>query len=552
MNETTTNPIGRAEVLAAAERLRRYRTAKQSFDARVCEETLWWQSRHGSHASPAVGIEHRSGKPATSAWLFSSVSHKHADLCDAMPTCSVLPREPGDEVAAEMLTKILPVIADRCELDRIYAANAWSKLKHGVAAYGVFWNPALENGLGDVDVRRVDVLNLFWAPHVESIQESPHLFLVALEDTDVLLSRYPALASRREAADGDATDALWESGGSYLFGSADTAGKSAVVDWYYKSTRPDGRTVVHYAKFTGETLLYASENDPALAERGWYDHGQYPFVLDVMYPEEGSAVGYGLIAVGRQPQAYVDELDGHLLEYANWASRVRYWAKRSLGVNEKDFLDPNKRIVEVEGDIDEEKLRQITTAPMDGALAELRRMKVDELKETTGSRDVSTGGSVGGVTAAAAITALQEAGHKTSRDCIEGSYRAYVQIICQIMELIRQFYDTARTFRIAGDGAGKPYAYVRYEAATVAEREVGKDGSGEPLYYRPVFDIEVRAEQQSPHSRAEHNELMLRLFEAGMLDEGRETAALRALSAMQFDGVESLCSSLRGDREVTV
>ena len=473
MNETTTKPIGRAEILAAGERLRRYRTAKQSFDARVCEETLWWQSRHGSHASPAMGIERTPGKAATSAWLFSSISHKHADICDAMPTCSALPREPGDEAAAAMLSKILPVIADRCELDRIYAANAWSKLKHGVAAYGVFWNPALENGLGDVDVRRVDVLNLFWAPHVENIQESPHLFLVALEDTDTLRARYPVLASHRESSDGDAAADLWESGGSYMFGSADTAGKSAVVDWYYKSTRPDGRTVVHYVKFTGETLLYASENDPALAERGWYDHGQYPFVLDVLYPEEGSAVGYGLIAVGRQPQTYVDELDGHLLEYANWASRVRYWAKRSLGVNEKDFLDPDKRIIEVEGDIDEEKLRQITLAPMDGALAELRQMKVEELKETTGSRDVSTGGAMGGVTAAAAIAALQEAGNKTSRDCIEGSYRAYVQITCQIIELIRQFYDTARTFRIAGDWEDKPYSYVRYDAKAIAEREVG-------------------------------------------------------------------------------
>ena len=40
-------------------------------------------------------------------------------------------------------------------------------------------------------------------------------------------------------------------------------------------------------------------------------------------------------------------------------------------------------------------------------------MKIDELKETSSNRDVSQGSSSGGVTAAAAIAALQEAGNKT-------------------------------------------------------------------------------------------------------------------------------------------
>lgn len=60
----------------------------------------------------------------------------------------------------------------------------------------------------------------------------------------------------------------------------DTSEKSVVVDWYYKREKPGGQTVVHYCKFCNGVVLYASENDPAMAETGFYDHGKYPFVFD--------------------------------------------------------------------------------------------------------------------------------------------------------------------------------------------------------------------------------------------------------------------------------
>ena len=390
-----------AHVLEAAERLRDYKAGKQALDGRLLDETNWWHRRLDQKGDT-------DKRRSASAWLFNSISHKHADLCDHYPVCRILPREAGDEVDADLLSRILPVITERCHFERIYSDNCWSKLKHGMAGYGIFWNPALENGFGDIDIRRVDVSNLYWAPGVSDIQESPHLFLVSLEDTQSLMSRYPMLS--RQEAWSRLSASVPELGGSYISGSESTGDKTAVVDWYYKVTMPDGRTLLHYAKFVGETLLYASENDPDYADRGWYDHGLYPFVLDVYFPKEGTPEGYGLLSVGRNAQGYIDELDGRLLEYANWASRVRYWAKRSLGVSEQDFLDLDRHIIEVEGDIDEEKLRQITLSPMDSALSELRQMKIEELKETTGTKDVSLGSASGGVTAAAAITALQEAG----------------------------------------------------------------------------------------------------------------------------------------------
>lgn len=546
MNDYNKQPsLGPDRVREAAERLARYRKGKQPLDARLYDEALWWRERHMGISR--AGSVRRGVQPA-SAWLFNSAANKHADLCDRIPTCTCLPREPGDEADAELMSRILPVITERCGFAEAYARNAWTKIKHGMAAWGIFWNPALENGLGDIDIRRLNVQNIFWEPGVCDLQESPHLYVLGLEDTDALLHRYPWLGSK--LSDRAAAGSLaYETDGSFLFGGRAEAagGKTVVTDWYYKVTGADGRTVLHYAKLVGDILLYASENDPAYAERGWYDHGQYPIVLDVLYPDEDSPAGFGLIAVGRNPQGYVDELDGCILEYASWASRVRYWAKRSLGVNEKDFLDPDKRIIQVEGDIDEEKLRQITLAPLDGLLTEVRRMKIDELKETTGARDFNQGSIQSGVTAAAAITALQEAGNKGSRDCIEGSYRAYLALMRQAIELIRQFYDGVRIFRIVGKD-GKP-TFVRFSNACLADRQTGTDAAGNPLYRRPVFDIDVRAETQSPMERTARNELMLSMFNAGMFDADKRQAAALALSGMSFEGADTLRAGMSGEEE---
>lgn len=527
-------------------RLERYRQGKRALDARIYDETKWWQDRHTVRTGEGEGKKHI--RPV-SAWLFNSVCNKHADLCDKAPVCTALPREPGDQADAALLSAILPVVAARSHMGQVYSDNAWSKLRHGTAVYGIFWNPALENGLGDIDVRQVDVMNLFWEPGVKHIQDSPHLYLIGLEDRATLCERYPALAEaeRQGKLSGDGiqgeSDPLLLDGGSYLFGErGGYPEKYAVVDWYYKLRLPSGRSVLHYAKFVGDVLLYATENDPDYAARGWYDHGLYPFVLDVLYPEEASPAGYGMIAVGRAPQGYIDELDGHILEYANWASRVRYWAKRSLGVNEKEFLDPDRAIIQVEGDMDEEKLRQITLSPMDGMLSEVRQHKIDELKETTGTRDVNQGSTTSGVTAAAAITALQEAGNKGSRDCIAGSYRAYVAVMEQVVELIRQFYTGTRCFRIVGESG---WRYIKYSNRGLRDKPAGKDASGNPLRRRPLFDIEVRAEREDPLDRAGRNQLMLSLFEAGMLDPERRQAAEAALSGMDFEGIDSLRALLR-------
>jgi hypothetical protein len=280
--------IGAQEVLRAAEILRKYRRGKENLDKRIIDNEQFWKLRHWEQMEKAgEGGNPADPRPA-SGWLVNCILSKHADAMDSYPEPTVLPREPDDREEAAKLTRILPVILKNNRFKREYAKAWWNKLKSGCAVYGVFWDGDKLHGLGDVDIRSMDVLNLFWEPGVQDIQASEHFFSTELVPDHRLLREYPQLEGK-----------LGRGGGAqvsrYLYDDrVDTSDRSLVVDWYYH-TEVNGQPVLQYCKFVGETVLYATENDPAYAERSWYDHGKYPFVFDVLFPEEGTPCGYVLI-----------------------------------------------------------------------------------------------------------------------------------------------------------------------------------------------------------------------------------------------------------------
>lgn len=511
------------QIRAAGEELINWKNSRYSFDSRVADEEDFYRMRVRPKAHKGESGE--SFAP-TSAWLVNTILQKHADLMEHIPSATCLAREPGDEADAKMISAILPVILERNCFESTYSDNMWYKLKHGICAYGVFWNSDLEEGVGDIDIRRIDLANLYWQPDVCDIQNSRSIYLVERVDVAALKARYPHY---------EPTGGLDEFAGLEL--SDPTHEKAIVVDWYYKKRLPDGRVVLHYCKFAGETVLFASENEEGY-ENGWYDHGSYPFVLDVLYPIEGECTGFGVIALARDPQLYIDRMDRNLLEYMDWATRVRFFCKKNTGINEEDFTDLSRRIVEVEGDLDEERLRQIRVDDLDEFWLKLKDAKIDELKETTSNRNVMQGAADGGVIAASAIAALQEAGNKTVRDMVSASYRSFVRIVHLIIECLRQFYGEERYFRILGKEGG--YRFITWSNKSIVNRPIGRLSNGEIIYRRPIFDIDVRAEKKDPYTQNTQNEILKDLYSMGVFDPQNAVAASILLSAMDFSGVEQV------------
>ena len=520
--------------------LTKYKDGKSNLESRIVNDELWWELRHweviGQSKAKRVdrsGKEVKSTPPQpkpTSAWLFNTIQNKHADAMDNYPEPVVLPREESDEQSAKMLSQILPVVQEYNHFEQVYSDNWWEKLKHGTAAYGVFWDSQKDNGLGDIEIRNIDLLNLFWEPGITDIQKSRNLFIVDLVDNDLLEKEYPELEGKQKGKVIDVKEYIYDD-------SVDTSEKSVVVDWYYKVKTPSGRTALHYVKFVGSTLLYASQNDPEYRERGFYDHGMYPVVLDVMYPEKGTPIGFGYVAICKDPQLYIDKLSANILENAMMATKKRFFVSDSTAINEEEFLDWNRPMVHVNGELGDQRVKEIVTQPLSDIYVTVAQMKIEEMKDTAANRDVNSGGTTN-VTAAAAIAALQEAGNKASRDMIAASYRAYTQINTLCVELIRQFYDVSRSFRITGEG--NEYQFVTFDNSGLQDQVTGLDTLGNEMYRRPVFDLKIKAQKKNSFSRMEQNERAKELYSLGFFAPENAQASLIALEMMDFEGIQTV------------
>ena len=535
INENKANEpiIGKAEIAKAVQKLTEYKNGKVNLENRIVNDEQFYKLQHWGYLnslSKNQDADKEVKKRPTTAWMLNSIVNKHADLMDNYPEAICLPREKSDEEDAKMLSEIIPVVIEHNDYEDVYSDAVWYYIKHGTSCQGVFWDSSKENGLGDITIKNVDILNLFWEPGITNIQESQNLFYVSLVDSDELSEAYPNI--KKNKLSGNAITVK-----DYIYDdSIDNSNKSLVVDWYYKKRVADGRQLLHYVKFVGDTILFASENEQGY-ENGFYEHGEFPFTIARMYPEAGTPFGFGIISVCRDPQMYIDTLDGYMLDYVKKITNPRFYAKKNVGINIKEFEDWSKSFVYVDGDFDEEKLKQINLQPLGAGIQNLREMKVNELKETSSNRDFSQGGTSAGITSGAAIATLQEAGNKTSRDMIKSLYRSYVDVIRLTIELIRQFYDEERTFRITGKSG--EYEFIRYSNQGIKEQEMVMP-TGDTMYRRPVFDIDVKAQKTNPYSKMSQNETASNLYQMGIFAPQNAQQALIMLEMMDFEGKEKV------------
>ena len=571
--------------------LQKYKAGKQSLERRVIAAENWWKLRNRFEEDKRPGASSAGDFRAVSGWLHNVIVSKHADAMEAYPEPVILPREPDDRAEAELLSAVVPCILEQNAFERTWSDAMWQKLKTGTAAYRVGWDPDKLGGLGDISIERVYLLNLFWEPGIADIQRSKFVFCTHLEDNDELEEEFPQLRGRLRGNPFTATRFLYDD-------AVSLDGKSTVVEAYYRRKRA-GRTVLHYVKYVGDTVLYSTEEgepcrealpllgevarsaegvarvetraggkresgvnlalsfsngqslypgDPSVgfaassprrgakdatpAPDGLYAHGRYPFVLDPLFPVEGSPCGYGFVDLCHNNQTAIDLMRSAIIKNTVVGATPRYFQRIDGSVNEEEFADLGRALVHVSGNLGEDSLRQIGFSPLSGVYMDVLNSSIQELRETSGNTETSTGNISSGVTAASAIAALQEASGKGSRDSTRSSYIAYAQIVELCIELIRQFYGLPRSFRIAGRAGAEEY--IRFSNAGLCQRP---QPFGAAL---PVFDVKVSAQKRNAYSRLSQNELAMELYRMGIFDEGKEQEALSCLRMMEFDGRDEL------------
>ncbi len=520
------------DILKAMALLKKYRKQRIAQTNRIIQNEQWYKLRHTRLLSDTKYV------PA-SAWLFNSLAIKHADAMDSIPTPYISAREPSDTESAEALSKLLPALLEQNDFPGVYSSIWNDKLKHGTGCYGVFWNPEALDGFGEIELKRIDVLNLFWEPGVNDLNDSPNLFHTELRSVEELMKFYPQIKELPTESAGETSRYIYDD-------EVDVSDKATVVDWYYKSRSPKGRQIIHYCKFVDKYMLYCTEDHPEYEETGLYEHGKYPFVTDVMYPVEGTPCGFGSLDIMKDAQLQIDKLDFAILENAKMAATRRYFIRADGSVNEEEFADWTKPFVHIQGSgLGYESIREIKVEPLSDMCIHVINNKITELKETSGNRDITAGGTEGGVIAAAAISALQKSGSKLTKDMISSSYRAFCKVCTIMIELIRQFYTVPRCFRVISPNGSKSIPkYLTYDNSSISGfKSIFNDG--DEKYKRvPAFDISVTAEKSIASKRDEQNAMAKELYEMGVFNPENKEAAIILLSSMNFEGRDEILSKI--------
>lgn len=522
--------IGAEQVKKLTEVLQKYKTGKKRTEQRIVASENWWKLRNDAEEGGDSLTMAKEGFKSASGWLHNVIVSKHADAMEAYPEPNILPREEDDRAEARILTAIIPCVLEQNQFEKTYSDVAWQKIKSGTGVYKVVWDKGKLNGLGDITISKVNLLNLYWEPGITDIQRSRYFFHTELMDKDLLEEQYP------EQLKGKLTGQSFLSTRFLYDDTVSTDGKVTVVECYYHKY-VQGRKTVQYVKYVNDQVIFATENDPALAQRGLYDHAMYPYVFDALFPIEGSPCGYGFVDICRNPQTCIDLLNTSFVKNAMAGATPRYFKRQDGGINETEFLDLTKSIVNVNGNLGEDSLRQIPFQPLDGVYVSYLDRIIQELRETSGNTETATGSTSSGVTAASAIAALQEASGKGSRDSSLSAYRAYTELVNLSIELIRQFYNMPRKFRIVGQYGMQEYiTYTNKNLKPQAQLSM-VEGMGDRL---PVFDIKVSAQKKNVYTKVSQNELALQFFQMGFFNPQLTDQALMCLDMMEFDGKDGV------------
>ena len=545
--------IGVEEIRRASEILRKYKDGKARLEQKIVANEEFWKMRQWNYMQDGKD----DFKPAT-AWLHSCIESRYSDIMDSYPTCNFRPRQQDDKAEAKKLSSIVPIVFEQNRYEDTYSDISRYALKQGGNVQGVFWDASKHNGLGDITIKKVDFINLFWESGITNIQKSRNVFHTDLVANEILEQQYPQCQGKL----GGKTVTL----ATYLYDdNVDTSDKSVVVDWYYKKF-VNGKQTLQYVKYVNDIVLYATENeierptqqqiDPetnlplivetglSMAERGLYDHGLYPFVTMALYPVEGSLCGYGLTDIARDTQIQIDKLNKAITDNALAGAKPRYFIKNTGGVNEEEYTDLTKDIIHVEGSPNEDHIRAVDHKPLDGIYVNVLQQKIDEMKFITSNQDVNNGATPNGVTSGSAISALQETSGKNARSSNKAFHRAYREVCYQVVELIRQFYDLPRTFRIMPDGIQEEF--IQYNNAGLQPQPQMMAGMDMGLRV-PEFDIEVTSEKANPYKKMEINELALNFYSLGFFNPQQTDQALACLNMMDFTGKEEVMQKIQAN-----
>ncbi len=433
--------------------------------------------------------------------LNSCVDHAIADQIDNMPEAVLVPEREETMRSAEEMSDVVGYVLYQTGWAGKYQKLMEDAIVTGTGVAQVYWDDDLEDGQGMAGVLIWHPEDFYPDPMAEDIQDGRGCFKVTHTTVAWIEERYPHVRGYVE----EERDA-WSEG---CFEAPEGDRSCELLEFWYKQYDAGSRrTTVHMAQFAGRALLYSTqtgygvEGGKGAFKDGVYAHGKYPFTLYRYRTVWRRPFGSGLIDDYRETQNAIDRYQKYIDDNARLSSVQRHFIRRGSGISAEDVADMSRTIVEWEGNDIREVLQTVQAAPLNGQVYQMMQYLVDNMKQDCGQTQFNRGEGGGGVTAATAIQALQDAGGKIMRWHTAMFKESFREMIEQMLFVLSEYMEPGRTLRIV-DG---------WETGDeMRERKVTLTAAGEKGLPRPAYTVRVQVQKSNPLQVQADNEFLLQV-----------------------------------------
>ena len=462
--------------------------------------------------------------------LKSTYNNCVADQMDNMPEALMLPETKALEEVAEDLTDIVRFILSHNHYEDLHRKRVEDCFATGTSITQVVWDPDMDDGKGNIAVLRWPVESFLWDPASSTVQDARAIFKVARYPMSWFEQHYPEKAKRMGSDDYGAYSELAKPDAQATVNIADEETALLIEYWYRLYDSSKRRYTINVAYIAGGELLESSEDV--------YKHGLYPFVTDVFTPIEGQPVGMGMVEELVPMMRYINRYASYIDMNLRMSSKGRLLVRRNAGIDKDALADWNNDIVEGDN-IDPSAIQWLQSQPFTGMVNQTMLQMQTDMKQDSGQNQFTRGETTGGVTAASAISALQEAGGKITRLRTAELNAGFREIVEQIMWLVAQFYDSDRLVYVTGR-AGQESKQIIADPKKLFSLGRSDKGHLPP----PPYTVQVQVQRRNPLRQQAQNELFMQAY--SMAAQAGATFPLSALfELLHVDGKERVLPVLK-------
>lgn len=393
-----------------------------------------------------------------SNFVFSTIETMKPIMLSNYPKLNVVPKAPESFYKSQLVQNALDYEWKREDMFTKLVESAHSSLVYGTSIFGLFWNGSTNGGLGDVNCRVISPFNFFPSPSATCIEDADYVIYATYKSVGELSNAYPEKAEELKVNTTSSPDTNLLNSESSFHGNnnimyiecyfRDYSVETEIEDELDEDNNPTGNKVETKKRkypngrrviIGGDVLLYDGENP--------YETGDFPFRVFKCYPQPNKFWGVGEIQNIISPQKYRTDVMNSIIENAGMMGNPVWIMDKNCGV-EKNSLT-NRRGLVVRKNPGTE-VRRETPPAIPAYIKDIVNTLDADMEKISGVYDVLRGDKPVGVTAASAITALNEQAQGRIKLKVQTMESVIASLGGLWLSYMQQFWVTTRTVRVMG------------------------------------------------------------------------------------------------------